>query len=157
MLLFGSLAQAGIQVCSDPQQVLHSTIKAPCAKFPFDHTFLLRRMRFISYRFFPVSTQAWSPVEDLLYPFTLQNRPNLFPFERTLIQCDSAFSADLTNRNRKEGLRDESSLEQNSFCFLSKMSHSFTYRIFQNDLLLGHVNRWKRMNISSLPTSHGMD
>lgn len=122
MLLFGSLAKAGIQLCSDP---LHSTSKAPCAKFPSDYTFLLRWKRFIGYRFYPVSTQAWSPVEDLLYSLTLWNRPNLFLLERTLIWCDSAFSADLTSRNRKEGLRDESSLQQASFCFLLKMSHSF--------------------------------
>lgn len=28
------------------------------------------------------------------------------------------------------------------------------YRIFQNDVFVGHVNRWKRMNISILPLSH---
>lgn len=149
MPLFGSLAQAGIQVCSDPQQVLHSTSKAPCAEFLFDYTFLLQSVRFIGQRFYPVSTQAWSPVEDLLYPLTLRNRPNLFSFERTLIWCDSAFSADLTSRNRKEGLRDESPLEWNSFCFLSKMSYSFIYRIFPiYDLFLGRVNRWKRKSTS---------
>lgn len=53
MLLSGNLAQAGIQVCSDPQHALHSISKALYAKFPFDYTFLLQWIRFISYRFHP--------------------------------------------------------------------------------------------------------